>query len=98
VSASGLPLDHAAIPTSGGNPATRFDFLASGALIALTFAIPYLPFTATFGFVPLPGGLIAAIATIAALYVIATELRKKWFYRHGFGGEPRPAAVSAPAV
>jgi Mg2+-importing ATPase len=51
------------------------------ALIPITFAIPYAPFADVFGFVPLPGMLVAAIALIAVLYVAATELQKKWFYR-----------------
>jgi Mg2+-importing ATPase len=50
-------------------------------LIALAFAIPYLPGTRVFGFVPLPGSLIAAISLITVLYVAATELQKRWFYR-----------------
>jgi hypothetical protein len=50
-------------------------------LIAFSFAIPFLPFAGLFGFVPLPGALLAAVAVIAALYVGATELAKRWFYR-----------------
>jgi Mg2+-importing ATPase len=51
-------------------------------LAALTLAIPYLPFIAVLGFVPLPPALLAALATITMLYVVATEIGKKWFYRH----------------
>lgn len=51
------------------------------ALIVLALAIPYLPFADAFGFVPLPGGLLAAIAFITVLCVAATELQKQWFYR-----------------
>jgi hypothetical protein len=43
-------------------------------LVVVTFAIPYLPFASVFGFVPLPGMLVAAISGIAVLYVVATEL------------------------
>ncbi len=50
------------------------------ALVGLTFTIPYLPFAAFFGFVPLPPRLIAAIVAITALYITATELAKRWFY------------------
>jgi len=50
-------------------------------LIIVAFAIPYVPFTAVFGFVPLPGVFVATIATITIFYVIATELQKRWFYR-----------------
>jgi Mg2+-importing ATPase len=50
-------------------------------LIGIAFAIPYLPFTDVFGFVALPGTLLGMIAAITVLYVVATELLKKWFYR-----------------
>jgi Mg2+-importing ATPase len=50
-------------------------------LIAFTFAIPYVPFASVFGFVPLPGALLAAVAAITTLYVAATELAKRWFYQ-----------------
>ena len=46
-------------------------------LIVVTFAIPYLPFAGVFGFVPLPGMLVAAIFGITVLYVVATELTKR---------------------
>jgi P-type Mg2+ transporter len=52
------------------------------ALIAGAFAMPYLPFAAIFGFVPLSGLLVGTIAIVTVLYVIATELQKAWFYRH----------------
>jgi Mg2+-importing ATPase len=51
------------------------------ALIPIAFAIPYAPFADLFGFVPLPAILVATIALITVLYVAATELQKKWFYR-----------------
>ena len=50
------------------------------ALIALTVAIPYLPFIGVFGFVPLPGMLLITVVAITALYVVATELTKQRFY------------------
>jgi len=51
------------------------------ALVALTFAIPYLPFVGVFGFVPLPGMVLVTISAITALYVAATEMTKSRFYR-----------------
>jgi len=51
------------------------------ALIPFAFAIPYLPFARVFGFVRLPGALVATVAAITAAYVAATELQKRWFYR-----------------
>jgi Mg2+-importing ATPase len=50
-------------------------------LIAVTFAIPYLPLVGVLGFVPLPGTLALALSLITAVYVVAAELTKKWFYR-----------------
>jgi Mg2+-importing ATPase len=50
-------------------------------LIIFTFAIPYLPFAAIFGFVPLQGLLLGTVALVTVLYVVATELQKAWFYR-----------------
>jgi Mg2+-importing ATPase len=51
------------------------------ALVALTVAIPYLPFIGVCGFVPLPGMLLITVAAITGLYVVATELTKRRFYR-----------------
>jgi len=48
--------------------------------IGLTIVIPYLPFTTIFGFVPLPGPLLLAVVALTALYVLAVELAKKYFY------------------
>jgi Mg2+-importing ATPase len=50
-------------------------------LIPIAFAIPYLPPAGVFGFVPLPGVLVATIAGITLFYVAATEVQKRWFYR-----------------
>lgn len=52
-------------------------------LIVGTFAIPYLPFVHVLGFVPLPPVIAVAVAIITVAYVIAAELTKSWFYRHG---------------
>jgi hypothetical protein len=43
--------------------------------------MPYLPFMALLGFVPLPVSLLGTLAAIAVLYVAATEIGKEWFYR-----------------
>ena len=51
------------------------------ALVALTVAIPYLPFIGVIGFVPLPGMLLVTVMAITALYVVATELTKRRFFR-----------------
>jgi Mg2+-importing ATPase len=51
------------------------------ALVALTYALPYLPLVGVFGFVPLPGVLLVTVSAVTALYVAATEILKKRFYR-----------------
>jgi Mg2+-importing ATPase len=48
--------------------------------IGITLVLPYLPFTSVFGFVPLPAPLMLAMLGLTALYVLVTELAKKFFY------------------
>jgi phosphoserine phosphatase len=55
---------------------------ATGAVLALTFAIPWLgPLSAAFGFVPVPASVLVAIAAILLGYIVATEAVKVWFFR-----------------
>ena len=61
---------------------------STAALVAVTFAIPYLPFAGLFGFVPLPGALLLTVTAITALYVLATEMTKRQFYRAINGARP----------
>ena len=42
--------------------------------------LPYLPFISLFGFVPLPAPLMLMMIGLTLLYVVATELAKKYFY------------------
>jgi Mg2+-importing ATPase len=51
------------------------------AVIALAFAIPYLPYSHLLGFVPLPAGIVLTLVAVALLYVAATEWLKTGFYR-----------------
>ena len=46
----------------------------------VTLAIPYLPFGGFLGFMPLPAWLMLALLGITALYVVATEMAKRFFY------------------
>lgn len=48
--------------------------------IAGTLVLPYLPFSSVFGFIPLPAPLMLAMLGLTALYVVTTELAKKFFY------------------
>jgi Mg2+-importing ATPase len=61
---------------------------STAALVAVTFAVPYLPFAGVFGFVPLPGALLLTVTAITALYVLATEMTKRQFYRVINGARP----------
>jgi Mg2+-importing ATPase len=54
---------------------------SSLAMIAVTPLIPFLPGADYLGFVPLPSRVLAALALVTALYVVATEAAKRWFYR-----------------
>jgi Mg2+-importing ATPase len=54
---------------------------STAALAAVTYAMPFLPFVAILGFVPLSLPLLATISAITFLYVVATEIGKEWFYR-----------------
>jgi Mg2+-importing ATPase len=48
--------------------------------IAITLVLPYLPFISVFGFIPLPAPLMLTMLGLTALYVLATEVTKKFFY------------------
>jgi Mg2+-importing ATPase len=50
-------------------------------LSVVSLLIPYLPLASIFEFVPLPPSLLLTIVLIMVLYVAATELQKRWFYR-----------------
>ncbi len=49
-------------------------------VIAVTLILPYLPFVSVFGFVPLPARLMLSVLGLTGLYVVATELAKRYFY------------------
>jgi Mg2+-importing ATPase len=51
--------------------------------IGVALVLPYLPFISVFGFVPLPAPLMLTMLGLTALYVVATELTKKFFYSRG---------------
>jgi P-type Mg2+ transporter len=61
----------------------KYLVLSSLALIAITLVMPYLPFMAVFGFVPLPAPLMAAMIGLTILYVVFVEFAKKYFYSRG---------------
>jgi Mg2+-importing ATPase len=55
--------------------------VTTAALCVVSAAIPYLPRADALGFVPLPVPLLLALGVITALYVVAAEQTKRWFYR-----------------
>jgi Mg2+-importing ATPase len=54
--------------------------ISTAIIIVITLVIPYLPTDALFGFIPLPAPLMLAVLGLTVLYVIVTELAKKYFY------------------
>ena len=61
--------------------------LTSLGFIAITLVIPYLPFISVFGFIPLPAPLMLALIGLTSLYVLATELTKKYFYSRPYNAK-----------
>ena len=51
-------------------------------VIAIALVLPYLPLSALFGFVPLPGALLLSMIGMTLAYVFAVEVAKKLFYAH----------------
>ncbi|WP_245455932.1 magnesium-translocating P-type ATPase [Mesorhizobium sp. M7A.F.Ca.US.008.03.1.1] len=68
---------HRAFWASRPSPLLAWLTLAVG-IIAIM--IPYLPFAAWFGFVPLPLPMLAGLVAITALYLLASEATKRWFF------------------
>jgi Mg2+-importing ATPase len=49
-------------------------------VIGVTLVLPYVPFNFLFGFIPLPAPLMITMLGLTALYVLVTEVAKKYFY------------------
>jgi Mg2+-importing ATPase len=59
----------------------------------VALALPYLPFSAVLGFLPLPAPFLFAMIGLTALYVLVTEIVKKEFYaRMGTAADPSESA------
>jgi Mg2+-importing ATPase len=50
----------------------------------MTLVLPYVPFAARLGLVPLPFSLISAILLIVILYIFTGDLLKVWFFKRHF--------------
>jgi len=49
-------------------------------VVCITLVLPNLPISFLFGFVPLPAPLMLTMIGLTALYVLVTEIAKKYFY------------------
>jgi len=49
-------------------------------IVALTLVLPYVPINFLFGFIPLPASLMLMMLGLTALYVLVTEIAKRYFY------------------
>jgi Mg2+-importing ATPase len=49
-------------------------------VVCITIVLPYLPFASVFGFIPLPAPLMLTVLGLTGLYVVVTEIAKKFFY------------------
>ena len=59
----------------------RYLMLATGLIVLLVLALPFLPLAGMFGFVRLPLSFYGWMAIIVAGYIGSAELAKHWFYR-----------------
>ena len=49
-------------------------------VIVITLVLPYLPYVSVFGFIPLPAPLMLSVLALTGLYVVTTEVAKRYFY------------------
>jgi P-type Mg2+ transporter len=49
-------------------------------IVGVTLVLPYVPFNFLFGFIPLPAPLMLTMLGLTGLYVLVTEVAKKYFY------------------
>ena len=66
--------------------------------IPVTIWLPYSPFAASFGFVPLPAPLLGALLALLLLYVVAAEITKTWFFRTRAAIPFAPVAAASPST
>jgi Mg2+-importing ATPase len=55
--------------------------ISTGVVAAVTLLVPFLLFAPILGFGPLSFGLLSGLQGITVLYLIATEVAKRWFFR-----------------
>lgn len=59
----------------------RLLWILTAAVGALTFIIPYLPFSALLGFTALPFTMLTSLVMVTLMYVLTAEFAKSRFYR-----------------
>jgi P-type Mg2+ transporter len=59
----------------------RLLLMATLAVVAATFVLPYSPLSGILGLAPMPASFLGALGGILALYIVAAELTKRAFYR-----------------
>ncbi len=76
-----------------GNPLQsrphRWLVIASLAIVVLGIALPFLPISHFFGFVPPPMEFLLMLLGLAIAYLVCAEAAKRWFYRHAFSQAQR---------
>jgi Mg2+-importing ATPase len=60
---------------------SRYLFIGTASVALVTLILPFSPLRGVLGFTPLPATLLVAITAITVLYIVATELTKRFFYR-----------------
>jgi Mg2+-importing ATPase len=64
---------------------SRALLISTALVFAITLALPYSPLNGMLGFVPLPAGYVLLLVLITTLYVMATEVVKRFFHRRALG-------------
>jgi Mg2+-importing ATPase len=59
----------------------RYLLMATLAIVAAAFVLPYTPLRSLLGFTPMPGSFLGVLGAILVLYIVAAELAKRAFYR-----------------
>ena len=72
------------VPFFGSRPSTQMLFTTL-AVMALGVWLPYSPFAAALGMVPLPGVYWIWIALFVCAYALLAHVVKSWFFRR-YGG------------
>jgi len=59
----------------------RFLIVSTIVVFVVAVLLPYVSIGTVFSFVPLPAPVLAAMLGITAMYIVVSEMTKRWFYR-----------------